>query len=192
MLEPEYSNLTCVEEPLCENIPDMYRCTQDIHKNDDWYACRGYRLPTTAEWEYVARAGTTTDTYNGDLLANPKNECQEQANLNDIAWYCFNSDDSLHPVAKKQPNSWGLYDILGNALEWVDYFNDGGSLDYMDNHPGEDLVDPIGRITGHSKDLRGGRFNGIGCLARSARQFAWDETGRLETAGFRPVRTLSE
>ncbi|MBN2339998.1 MAG: formylglycine-generating enzyme family protein [Deltaproteobacteria bacterium] len=188
--EPDYSNVRCVEEPLCANEPDMYRCAGEIHKFDNWYDCPGYRLPTTAEWEYAARAGTTTDTYVGDLQEEPKSLCRDQANLNDIAWYCFNSGDRLHTVGRKQQNAWGLYDVIGNAMEWVDYFTDGESLDFMDGHPGEDLVDPIGRKEGHSKDLRGGRYCGIGCVTRSAWQFPEDETARREDATLRPVRTL--
>ena len=61
-----------------------------------------YRMPTEAEWEYAARGGTTGDRY-GDL--------------NDIAWYQDNSEKSTHPIGQKQPNAYGLYDMLGNIWE---------------------------------------------------------------------------
>jgi formylglycine-generating enzyme required for sulfatase activity len=65
-----------------------------------------YRLPTEAEWEYAARAG-------GAPLK------PEGKDLDEVAWYWDNSDQQPHEVAKKKPNAWGLYDMLGNVAEWV-------------------------------------------------------------------------
>jgi formylglycine-generating enzyme required for sulfatase activity len=66
-------------------------------------AADGYRLPTEAEWEYACRAGTTGPRY---------------AALDDIAWYRDNSDERVHEVGGKQPNAWGLHDMLGNVWDW--------------------------------------------------------------------------
>lgn len=66
-------------------------------------AADGFRLPTEAEWEYACKAGTTSSRY---------------GTLDLIAWYKNNSENRTHEVGLKEPNSWGLYDMLGNVWEW--------------------------------------------------------------------------
>jgi len=87
-------------------------------------------LPSEAQWEYACRAGTTTATYAGDL---PDLKAAGTDVLDDIAWFRDNSGEELHPVAQKSPNPWGLYDMLGNVLEWcADHWHetyDGAPVD---------------------------------------------------------------
>ena len=81
-----------------------------------------YRLPTEAEWEYAARAGTSRDRYSDDLEA--------------IAWYDENSGGRTHLVGQKVPNVWGLRDMLGNVFEMVQ--------DWKGDYPGGTVTDPQG------------------------------------------------
>lgn len=110
-------------------------------RNDGYH----YRLPTEAEWEYAARAGTGT-SYVGKL--------------DDVAWYNGNSDDETHPVGKKKANAWGLYDMEGNVKEWVE---DMYSANYYANSPAVDPTGPTGGGRGGPGGRgRGGRGRGFG------------------------------
>lgn len=97
-----------------------------------------YRLPTEAEWEYACRSGTSTSYSFG----NDKSE------LGEYAWYKDNSGEKTHPVGKKKPNAWGLYDMHGNVFEWCQ--------DYYGQPSTDPATDPMGPKSGSDRVFRGG------------------------------------
>ncbi|MCK5688980.1 formylglycine-generating enzyme family protein [Myxococcota bacterium] len=137
------------------------------------YACEGYRLPTEAEWEYAARAGSTTAFSNGDITYT---DCTLDANLNEIGWYCGNSDATTHPVASKAANAWGLYDMSGNVSERV--------WDWFEEYDG-DVSDPEGPLSGSDRGLRGGVWGYGSLYCRSAARHASEPSSRRFGGGFR-------
>ncbi len=101
--------------------------------------CRGYRLPTEAEWEYAARAGTTTRYWSGD----------DEKDLARVGWYAGNSGNRSHRVTEKAaPNPWGLHDMHGNVWEWVS--------DWSGPYSWREQRDPAGPPSGENRVIRGG------------------------------------
>jgi formylglycine-generating enzyme required for sulfatase activity len=125
---------------------------------------QAYRLPTEAEWEYAARAGTTGPYY-GDL--------------DGIAWYSGNRSNRVHSVKEKVPNAWGLYDMLGNVAEWCS--------DWYGDYSIGSTVDPTGPISGTSRVIRGGATTRYAGAARSAARNSWNPATSFLDIGFRPI-----
>lgn len=134
-----------------------------------------YRLPSEAEWEYAARAGTTTIYSFGD----------NDFELGDYGWYNKNTNDTTHPVGLKKPNPWGLYDMHCNVWEWVQdkfYGNYIGA-------PADGSAWESGNYTTHRVERGGGwRMGASDC--RSAMRIADPPNGRFIGLGFRLVRDL--
>jgi formylglycine-generating enzyme required for sulfatase activity len=124
-----------------------------------------YRLPTEAEWEYACRAGTTTAFANGEIteIINPP-PCNYDPVLNDIGWYCDNANNQTYPVAQKEPNAWGLYDMHGNVFEWCQ--------DWFGYYPAGPVTDPINERVNNDKILRGGAWYSSPTYCRSATRFS--------------------
>jgi formylglycine-generating enzyme required for sulfatase activity len=156
-----------------------------------------YRLPTEAEWEYAARAGSKSRIYTGDLKELGANNSPE---LDGIAWYGGNSGVSYgggidcsewsdkqynssecgaHPVGQKKPNAWGLYDMIGNVYEWnEDWYDDG-------YYGKGDAVDPRGPSSGSYRVSRGGSWNYYDRYFRSSVRLNYNPDFRYDNLGFR-------
>ncbi len=160
-------------------------CTGVRQTTASVHECLGYRVPTDAEWEYAARAGTRTPYYNGPMIS-AQNRCEEDKLLNEIAWYCHNVvDRSTSPVAQKLANAWGLYDMLGNVEEMA-------TDAYTGLGPGTTiLIDPGSQLGSKpERPKRGGVVLSWPTTTTASYRLGQDWNGRGPTLGFRLVRTL--
>ncbi len=131
----------------------------------DWEA-NGFRLPTEVEWEYACRAGTTGERY---------------GEIDKIAWYKNNSNWSTQGVGKKERNSWGLYDMLGNVWEWC--------WDWFGDYPRDNQKDWCGPKSGSGRVFRGGGWGeASGCCKASFRGDG-HPSSHNEFIGFRLARS---
>ncbi len=141
-------------------------------------AAGGYRLPTEAEWEYACRAGSATAFANGPitwLFCSPLDP-----NLDQLGWYCGNAGGWTQPVAQKQPNAWGLFDMHGNLNEWCnDWFAAYGGA----------ATNPVGPQSGTVRVIRGGLWLNDAQYCRSAYRGVSPPALPNFLIGLRPVRS---
>lgn len=163
--------------------------------------CPGYRLPTESEWEFSARAGTSTAIYTGALTLVGERNGPE---LDPIAWYGGNSGATYegaidgskwtemqfaaprsgpHPVGKKAANKWGFHDLLGNVSEWTG--------DWYGDYPKGRVVDPLGPPKGPFRVIRGGSWFSDARDVRAAYRYHVDPSNRWDNLGFRFARGQS-
>lgn len=161
--------------------------------------CEGYRLPTEAEWEYFARAGSTGAFSSGEITVTGRGAPDPR--LTEIAVYGANSHAPYlgavdcsswgegfetcgpAPVGSRRPNAWGLYDVSGNAAEWV--------ADGPGPWTATPATDPVGEFGGRSRVVRGGSWMDVAERCRLAARRETQPLGRMDV-GFRLVRRLRQ
>ncbi|MCG2736506.1 MAG: formylglycine-generating enzyme family protein [Candidatus Methanoperedenaceae archaeon] len=144
-----------------------------IKKFNEKEGLNKYRLPSEAEWEYAARAGTTTRFSFGD----------DESKLGDYAWYYDNSNNKTHNVGQKKPNPWGLYDMHGNVGEWVQNI-------YQSDYSGAPTDGNAWEGSGITRVFRGGWHNFEGRCRSASRLYVLPDSYRGSTLGFRLVRNV--
>jgi formylglycine-generating enzyme required for sulfatase activity len=164
-----YQRVTRLGNPSSFKGPDLPVETVTWNEAQSYCQAVGMRLPTEAEWEYAARAGSTASRY-GDL--------------DRIAWYLANSGVKTHPVGQKQANAWGLYDMLGNVLQWT--------ADWYGPYAAGSLTDPRGPATGSLRTLRGASYVSGSRYARVSYRSGFGPVSRHFSIGLRcaGMRTL--
>lgn len=165
-LNDYYIGQTEVTQELWEAVmgsnPSYFRGSKQFPVEQvSWYDCReflsklnnltgkNFRLPTEAEWEYAAQGGNRSKGY----TFSGSNE------VNDVAWYLGNSDNTIHAVATKKPNELGIYDMSGNVWEWC--------RDLWGDYSSEKQVNPTGATSGSKLVLRSGSWNFSDFFCRS-------------------------
>lgn len=146
-------------------FPAISMTQHAANKYAEWISAKTgefYRLPTEAEWEYACRAGATTPYYFGS----------DASQLGDYAWYSGNSKGKYQKIETKKPNAWGLFDMLGNVMEWT--------LDQYAPYKGTAEKDPWVKPTQpYPIVARGGSWNdpagAVTCAARVASDPSWKQ-----------------
>jgi len=153
-----------------------------IGKLNAYLGTTDLRLPTEAEWERAARAGTQSP-FSFDTSGNQDWDlyCGAFAEAQPYMWWCNNASGSTHPVGSKQPNSYGLFDMHGNVWEWV--------ADQYAQYPTTPVTDPTGPTSAPDRVFRGGTWYGGAQACRSASRGHSNSWGHSRLVGFRLARS---
>jgi len=143
---------------ICKTIENMY--VERLGGN-------GYRLPTEREWEWAAKAGTK----------NKWSGCNDETRLSAYAWYDANSNKSIQPMATKNPNEWGIYDMSGNVVEWIE---DEKEIKYPEDHD---------RIV-YRGVIKGGGYEDMRKLLSISKQFEYAKYFESNQTDFRIARNV--
>jgi formylglycine-generating enzyme required for sulfatase activity len=168
----------CNERSYVEGLQEVYTVDAETGSWRCDFSADGYRLPTEAEWEYASRSRSNAQRFYGD---------DDGRDLKRYAWFTENAAKKTHPVGRKRPNPWGLYDMYGNVAEWCnDYYQE----DYYAEGPQRN---PRGPAAAKLLVLRGGSWNSPPEHCRSS--WRAGESPKLhdicfakDTIGFRCVR----
>jgi formylglycine-generating enzyme required for sulfatase activity len=155
-----------------DGFPAIAMTQHAANKYCQWLSAKTgqfYRLPTEAEWEYAARAGTTTAYFFGD----------DASKLGEYGWFEQNSDFKYQKVGKKKPNPWGLYDICGNVVEWcLDQYDPDY---YKQCAANGEIVDPWNKATKpYPHSARGGSWDDEAVKCRSAARRGSDRAWKMQ------------
>ncbi len=183
----EYCNWLSEQEGLpqaewCYQPNAEGKYAEGMSARESFLELSGYRLPTEAEWEFACRAGTVTSRYYGD----------SDKLLSDYAWYSPMAGDECHEVAQRLPNDFGLFDMLGNQLEWCNgmYHAYVNLADKLEPLTLGDVGDNSVSSYEQRRVMRGGSFELTARYARAPFRSYDNLDHRILENGFRPARTL--
>ena len=182
-LSSYYIGKTEVTQKQWQNVmgsnPSSFKGDEMPVENVSWNDCqtfinklnqltgKNFRLPTEAEWEYAARGGNKSKGY----------KYSGSNTIGNVAWYSGNSSSRTHPVATKQANELGLYDMSGNVYEWCQ--------DWYGSYPSSSQANPTGPTSGSCRVLRGGGWSSYAAYCRVSYRNYCDPTFRNYDIGFR-------